>query len=98
MIYFNINIRNPRWWDRFENLFNWAKKTPFENKWVEFEVLKIDDLFRIEFEFTTRQDHAGLNIELGLFGYRAMFSFYDTRHWNEEAGRYYTYDSAGNAT
>jgi hypothetical protein len=26
-----------------------------------------------------------------------MFHYNDTRHWNHEAGRYYAYDSAGQA-
>jgi hypothetical protein len=53
--------------------------------------MKGPELFRFEIEITTRQDHAGLNIELGLLGYHIGFTFYDNRHWNEEEGRWMVY-------
>ena len=88
MIYFNINIRNP-YWNRFHNLLWKSGKTPFENKFWEFQLMQDDELFRIEFEWSARQDHAGVRLELGLLGYKASFSFYDSRHWNIEEGRWY---------
>lgn len=87
MIYFNINIRNP-WWDRFRNIRNWHGSTPFKNKHWEVQIIKSDNLLRCEFEFTTRQDHAGCNLELGFLGYEIHFTFYDNRHWNYEEGRW----------
>ena len=92
MIYFNINIRNPKWWDRFANIKTWFWETPIKHKYVEVEVLKLDNLFRIEFQVTTQQDHAGFNIELGLFGYELHFTFYDNRHWNHEESRWMVYN------
>jgi hypothetical protein len=35
-----------------------------------------------------RQSHAGLDIELGLLGYCVRFNFYDNRHWNIAEGRW----------
>jgi len=95
MIYFNINIRNPRWWDRFENIKCWTGKTPFKNKYWEVQVIKNDNLLRLEFEITAQQDHAGANLELGLFGYEIHFTFYDNRHWNHEEGRWMIYTNDG---
>lgn len=92
MIYFNFNIRNPKWWDRFENIKCWMGDTPFKNKHWEVEIIKNDNILRLEFEVTTQQDHAGANIELGLFGYEAHFKFYDNRHWNNEEGRWMIYN------
>lgn len=91
MIYFNFNIRNPFWWDRFKNIKVWMGDTPFKNKFWELQIMKGPELFRIEIEITTRQDHAGFNIELGLLGYHIGFTFYDNRHWNEEEGRWMVY-------
>ena len=91
MIYFNINIRRPRWWNRFENIKCWAGDTPFKNKFWEVQIIKNDNLFRVEFEFTVRQDHAGVRLELGLFGYEAHFTVYDNRHWNTEENRWMVY-------
>lgn len=90
MIYFNVNVRNP-WWNRFENLWNKSGPTPFKNKYWEAEFIKDDELFRIEFEWSIRQDHAGVKLELGLLGYKGSFAVYDCRHWNDEEGRWYRY-------
>ena len=91
MIYFNINIRNPKWWDRFDNIKCWMGGTPFKNKFWELQITKGPELFRIEFEFTTQQDHAGLNIEVGLLGYCVHFNICDNRHWNYKEGRWMFY-------
>ena len=95
MIYLNINIRNPFWTERFDNLWNRSGKTPFKNKFWEVQVLKNDNLLRLEFEVTTMQDHAGANLELGLFGYEIHFTFYDNRHWNYEKNRWHNYEEDG---
>lgn len=92
MIYFNINIRNPKWWDRFENIWCKSGDTPFKHKYWEVQFMKSSELFRIEFNWTVQQDHAGVQLELGLFGYQLDLSFHDNRHWNIEAGRYYKYN------
>jgi len=86
MIYFNVNVRNPYWWERFKNIKCWAGNTPLKHKYWEIQVIENDNLFRVEFEFTVRQDHAGTNLELGLLGYEIHFTFYDNRHWNVEEG------------
>lgn len=91
MIYFNINIRNPKWWDRFALINCKMGNTPFKNKFWEWQILKGPDLFRIEFEITTQQDHAGMNIELALLGYQIGFTIYDNRHWNYEENRWMVY-------
>ena len=82
MIYFNINIRNPRWWDRFESIKSWSGSTPFKHKYWEIQIMKVCELFRIEFSWTVQQDHAGIDLELGLFGYQIDFRFNDSRHWD----------------
>jgi hypothetical protein len=84
MIYFNINIRNPKWWDRFKNIKCWNGRTPIKHKYWEVQVMKCDNLFRFVFGVNIQQDHAGVNLELGLFGYEAHFIFYDNRHWDNE--------------
>jgi hypothetical protein len=91
MIYFNINIRNPWWGNRFQSLIWKAFNTPWKHKYAEFQFMKDSELFRIEFEWSIMQDHAGVKLELGLLGYKAAFSFYDSRHWNDEKGRWYVY-------
>ena len=91
MIYFNINIRKPSWWNRFKSIKTWYGKTVFKHKYWEVQIIKNDNLFRIEFEFSTRQDHAGINLELGLIGYEIHATIYDNRHWNYEEGRWHVH-------
>ena len=84
MIYFNFSIRNPYWWNRWESIKTWVGDTPWKHKHWEVQTMKVPELFRIEFNWTVREDHAGVNLELGLFGYQIDFSFYDSRHWDYE--------------
>jgi hypothetical protein len=90
MISLNFNIRNP-WSDRFDNLWNRCYTTPFKNKFIEVEVTKDFTLLSFMFNWTVRQSHAGLDLELGLFGYNMHFQIYDNRHWNVEEGRWMVY-------
>ncbi len=89
MLSLSINLRNP-FSQRFKNLWNriWYV---MEHKYAELEVYQDSSLLSINFNWTIRQSHAGLDIELGLLGYCVHFNFYDNRHWNYEAGRYYKY-------
>lgn len=90
MIYLNINLRNP-WGANFESLWHKAGDTFVKNKSWEVQVIKCDNWFRIEFGFTIQQDHAGVNLELGLFGYEVHFTLYDNRHWNYEKNEWEVY-------
>lgn len=90
MINISFNLRNP-WSQEFKNLWCRVYDTPHKNKFIELEVYKDSSLLSCNFSLTTRQSHAGLDIEVGLFGYCFHFNFYDMRHWNYEAGRYYKY-------
>jgi hypothetical protein len=92
MIYFNINIRNPYWWKRFENVKCWSGLTPINYKCWEVQITKCDNLFRFVFDITTHQDHAGIKLELALLGYEIDFTFYDNRHWDLENNCWKTYD------
>jgi len=92
LIHCNFNIRNPKWWNRFENIKCWIGDTPFKHKYWEVQIIKNDNLIRFDFDVTTQQDHAGCNLEIGLLGYEIHFTFYDNRHWNYEEGRWMFYN------
>jgi hypothetical protein len=91
MIYFNINIRNPRWWNRFDSIWTKHGKTPFKHKYWEVQFMKNAELFRIEFEWTVCQDHAGVRLELALFGYQLNLGFHDSRHWDIYKNQWHDY-------
>ena len=83
MINLRLSISIP-WLDRFESLYAKAGNTPFKYKFWEFQILKSNDLITLDSRITTRQDHAGLDLWIGLVGYAVNFVFYDSRHWDYE--------------
>lgn len=93
MIYFNFNLRNPWWDNRFENIYCASGETPIKHKFWEFQLMKTENVFRIELDVTTRCDHAGVNFELALLGYQFSINFYDSRHWHYEKGRWIDYSN-----
>ena len=96
MIHFNFGLSNPfcrRW------VTVYYKDKLFANKkGGEIQIVKDNNIINVGVRFTIRQDHSGLSLDFGLFGYSVMLSYYDTRHWNDEAGRYYNYNDKGEAT
>jgi hypothetical protein len=81
MISLQFSLTNP-WSSRFNNLKHWSGYTPFRNKFWELELLQDASILTCELFITSRRDHAGVSIELGLLGYSVHFTFYDNRHWN----------------
>jgi len=78
----------------FKNLGCTSGKLKSEHKYWELEHYYCStDLINFELQYTTKQDHAGLSIELGLLGYSIHFQVYDNRHWNREKNRYVNYDN-----
>ena len=93
MISLNFSLRNP-WSNTFKLLWCRAYPTPIKNKFIELEFTKDFTLVSVMFNWTVRQSHAGLDLELGLFGYNIHLTFYDNRHWNIEQSRWENYDNA----
>jgi hypothetical protein len=85
MISLNFDLRNP-WSNTFKNLWCRSYETPFKNKFIELGLTKDFTLVSFRFNWTVRQSHAGLDLELGVFGYNVNFQFYDNRHWDVETG------------
>ena len=90
MINFSFGISNP-WSSRWQNLWCRSYKTPFENKFLELEVIKDTTILSFMFRLTTRQSHGGLYFDLGILGYSFNFNFYDNRHWSYEFDRYFNH-------
>ena len=73
----------------FNHIFCRSWNTILKHKHFEIEVLQdCDHLLHFNFDWTTRCDHAGIKLELGLFGYELTFHLYDSRHWDYEANNY----------
>lgn len=90
MFNLRFSIENP-FWSRFEVIDSRSGSTPFKNKYWELELMKSDDLVAVDLRITTRQDHAGLDLWLGVIGYAVNFKIYDSRHWNNETNSWEIY-------
>lgn len=91
MIEFSFGIDLP-FEVEFKNLWNKAWSTPFKNKFVELEFYTEESLIGFNFLWTTRRDHAGVDIQVSLFGHTLHFNFYDNRHWNHKEGQWEVYN------
>jgi hypothetical protein len=91
MITINFSIRNP-WTDYFKPVWSHSIKTPFKNKFIEFELYKDSSIIVANFNWTTRQSHAGIEAEFGLLGHCFRTNLYDNRHWNYDKNCYCVYD------
>ena len=92
MINFNFTLRNP-WSDRFTSLWCRMFKTPFRSKFIELETFRDSTFFTINFNWTVRQSHAGLDFELGVLGFCFHSNFYDSRHWDYENKKWLDYSN-----
>lgn len=90
MIEFNFNISHP-FSVEFKNFWCKAWRTPFKTKFVELEIHNTQNLLGVGFFWSTRRDHAGVAIQLSLFGYCLLFNFYDNRHWDYKNNSWKTY-------
>lgn len=91
MIDFSFDIALPRNVE-FRSFWNRSWATPFKHKFVELEFHTIESLVGGKFSWTTRRDHAGLDLRLSLAGFCAHFVFYDCRHWDYENNCWKTYE------
>lgn len=80
MINFDFSIKLPI--DRWENIWSASYKTLFPHKYLDFDFYRSSDLIHFSFSWEARKDHAGFEIDFGLFCYSAFLMFYDNRHWN----------------
>lgn len=55
-------------------------------------VINIFGLFEFNINKNKNSDHAGLRIELNLFGLVIDYNHYDIRHWNDETDDWCKYD------
>ena len=90
---FNLRTQLSLPFDHFKNLGCISGKL-FENKAWELEhTYYSGSLFDIDISWSIREDHAGFEICLGMFGYGVHFHIYDTRHWDYEKNAWELYSN-----
>jgi hypothetical protein len=69
----------------FKDIYSRSWNTPLKHKYFEFQLMRDSEyLLNFNFNWKTKCDHAGVNLELGLFGYELMLCVYDNRHWDDK--------------
>lgn len=92
MITLRLEIRNPWSRDIFKNLGSVSGRISTNKAWELEHTFYDGVVFDIDCRLTTRQDHAGLELVLGILGYGVAFRIYDRRHWDYENSRWTVYN------
>lgn len=78
--------------DHFKNLGCISGRLSKHTAWELEHTYYSGSLLDIDTSLGIREDHAGFDFTLGLFGYGVNFRIYDTRHWNYETNKWEVYD------
>jgi hypothetical protein len=83
MINASLYITNPFSKQEHDNIYH--KGGPlFKNKYWDIIIEKDPCLLVLSLRANIRQDHAGVFLEVGLFGRSIYFEFNDVRHWDDK--------------
>lgn len=84
MINLRFELKNPWSKDRFKNLGSISGRITKNKSWELEHTFFDGTIFDVEFKFTAKKDHAGLETVFGILGYAVHFHIYDNRHWDNE--------------
>ena len=89
IINIRIELTNPfDSWDYFNNLGCAYGRLGKYWAWELEHSYYSPMLFDCDVRWTRKQDHAGIEIGIGILGYGISFRIYDTRHWDDEQNAY----------
>ena len=96
MLYFNFKLSNPfKVKERGQRNFVEWDRTLTKNKAMEFQVSfwgSFRELFVVGVDTRwTGQDHAGIKIDMTVFGFGFVLNLYDIRHWNYDTDSWEQY-------
>lgn len=77
-------ISYPFDWEYFKDLGSLHGRLGQHRSWELQHTFYSRSLLDFELCWSTREDHAGVTIGLGLLGYGINFSIYNNKHWDEE--------------
>jgi hypothetical protein len=92
MINFRLEIASPCTWGYFRSLGCLHGRISKTKAWELEHNYYSGMLLDAELKLTTKGDHAGLQVMLGVLGYGIAFRIYDTRHWDYETNTWVNYD------
>lgn len=85
---FNLSLS---WTDRFKSLGSISGQLTKHKCWELEHYYYSRTLAEFEFSITSRTDHAGLQITVGLLGYSVSATIYDSRHWDRNRNTWEVY-------
>jgi hypothetical protein len=86
LIHVNFNIRLP--FEYFKHLGSVRGQVNQHLSWELEHSYYGGELINFYFSYSAQEDHAGLNIIAGIFGYAIHFTVYDKRHYPYEPTQY----------
>ena len=88
-----IELTNPfDRWEFFKNLGCVSGRLIKHKAWELEHTFYSGVLLDVDVRWTYKQDHAGLELVIGLLGYGVHFRLYDTRHWNYDTNSWEEYN------
>ena len=90
---FNLRTQLSLPFDHFKNLGCISGQITKHTAWELEHTYYSGSFFDIDVSWSIREDHAGFEICLGLFGYGVHFHIYDTRHWDEYHKQWQVYSN-----
>ena len=90
---FNLRTQLSLPFDHFKNLGCISGRITKHTAWELEHTYYSGSFFDIDVSWSIREDHAGFEICLGLFGYGVHFHIYDTRHWDEYHKQWQVYSN-----
>ena len=94
MIQFGFSLSNPLQKYKWDTIFH-KEEIYRKNKGYNVQLVQDTSIIGFDFKWTCRTDHAGISLDLSLFNRTLYLQLYDTRHWDDERGRYAEYNDAG---
>lgn len=88
---FNLRLQLSLPFDYFKNLGTASGQISANKAWEIEHTYYSGSLFDVDVSWSIREDHAGFELVIGIFGYGVHFHIYDTRHWNYETKSWEVY-------
>lgn len=87
VIYISFGLQNP-WSKRKFGIIKIKHFILANHKNIEIGLYKSSNIIGTTISFHPRRDHGGFSFDIALLGFMFEIEFYDSRHWNDEAGTY----------
>lgn len=92
MIYFSFSLSNPFVQHDFDTLYNPYGRLTKNKSWEVCVSKQKGLIISFGINWTTKQSHAGVNVDFGIFGYWMSLDISDNRHWDYTNKKWESYE------